>query len=426
MAIILKHFGHIIAMLLLLAAEAFFSAVETAFFNLSRRQIVAMSQSKNRFRHLVSTLLKKPKNLLASILLGDMAVSTLYFSLSGVLALSIHHQNGTVAAAIAAGCAFAAFIVFGELMPKSLAYSNSQAIALATALPCFFCLKVLSPFRFVLNTLIVEPSLRLILGSQMHSHPITLNQLKLLIESSRQRGIISSDENQLLGEVIELGLLKVRQVMRSRVDIVAASVNTSNVRAREIMTSHHLTKLHLYSGNIDNIVGLVDLRQLLIHSDTLPARLAYKVNFVPEQKTVESLLEFFRSSKTNTAVVVDEYGGIAGTVSLEDIIEELVGPIEPLKGIEPVKQLGPMTYRLAGSLAIHDWADAFGIDVAESRLTTIGGLVVALLGKIPRTGDVASLRNLKFTVELVRKHRIESIVLELMPIETPQTTEPHE
>ena len=147
------------------------------------------------------------------------------------------------------------------------------------------------------------------------------------------------------------------------------------------------------------------------------------MNFVPEQKTVESLLEFFRSSKTDTAIVVDEYGGIAGTVSLEDIVEELVGPIEPLKGIEPVKQLGPMTYRLAGSLAIHDWADAFGIDVAESRLATIGGLVVALLGKIPRTGDVARLRNLKFTVELVRKHRIESIVLELMPLETPQKPE---
>ena len=410
-------------MLVLLATESFFSAAETAFFSLSHRQISEMSQSKNRFRHLVATLLKNPKNLLASILLGDMAVSTLYFSLSGVLTLSIHHENGTIAAIIAAAFAFAGFVIFGELMPKSLAYSNAQTIAVAIALPIFFCLKILSPIHSVLNAIIVEPALRLILGTRISPQPITLNQLKLLLDASRQRGLISADENQLLGEVIELGLLKVRQVMRPRVDITAVSIHASNALTREIMMNHRLTKLPLYSGTVDNIIGLVDLRELLLHPDTAPARLAYKVNFVPEQKTVESLLEFFRSGKTDTAVVVDEYGGIAGIVSLEDVVEELVGPIEPLKGIEPVKQLGPMTYRLAGSLAIHDWADAFGIDVAESRLATIGGLVVALLGKIPRTGDVARLRNLKFTVELVRKHRIESLVLELMPLEMPQKPE---
>ena len=195
---------------------------------------------------------------------------------------------------------------------------------------------------------------------------------------------------------------------------------------RRILAAHHLTKLPVYNGVIDNIVGLVNLRQLFLHPDLPVGKLVYKVNFVPEQKTVESLLEFFRSSKTDIAVAVDEYGGIAGVVALEDIVEELVGPIEPLKGIEPVKQLGPLTYRLAGSLAIHDWADAFGIDIAESRLATIGGLVIALLGKIPRPGDVAYLRNLKFTVELVRRHTIESVVLELMPLEKQQKAGPPE
>jgi putative hemolysin len=404
-------------MLLLMAASAFFSATETAFFSLSRHQISLMSQSKNRLKHLAVGLLKNPKKLLASILLGSMAVNTLFFSFAGVLTLSVRNENSTTAAAITGLLAFTVLVVFGEMLPKSLAYSNSQTIAAATALPCFFCLQILSPFRWMLNTLIVEPALRLILGPRMRIKPITLNQLKLLIESSRQRGLISTDENQFLSEVIEFGLLKVRQVMRPRVDIIAVSKNMPSSKAREIMAAHHLTKLPVYSGEIDDIIGLVNLRELLLNPSQPLARLAQKVNFVPEQKTVESLLEFFRSSKTDTAIVVDEYGGIAGTVSLEDIVEELVGPIEPPKGIEPVKQLGPMTYRLAGNLAIHDWADAFGIDIAESRLATIGGLVVALLGKVPRPGDAAFLRNLKFTVELVRKHRIESIVLELMPLE---------
>lgn len=423
MAIVLNNLWHIAAMLVLLAATAFFSAAETAFFSLSRRQIGLMAQSKNRFKHLVIKLLKDPKKLLAGILLCSMAVTTLFFSLTSVLTLSVRSQSGTTTAAITAVTAFVILVVFGELMPKSIAYSNAQTIAVATVLPCFFVLKALSPFRFLLSTLIVEPSLRIILGPRMRPQPITLNQLKHLVESSRKRGVISTDENQLLGEIIEFALLKVRQVMRPRVDMVAVSINSTNSGAREVMTKNHVTKLPVFSGTIDNVIGLVNLRQLLLHPDLPISKLAYKVNFVPEQKTVESLLEFFRDSKTDTAIVVDEYGGIAGIVSLEDIVEELVGPIEQLKGIEPVKQLGPMAYRLAGNLAIHDWADAFDIDIAESRLATVGGLVVALLGRIPRPGDVAFLRNLKFTVELVRKHRVESLVLELMPLEKPKTAE---
>jgi putative hemolysin len=419
-SIILNNLWHVIIMLVLLAGSAFFSATETAFFSLSRRQINQMAQSKNRFKHLATTMLKNPKSLLSGILLGSMAVNTLYFSLASVLTLSVRHETGTTAAAVIAVISFTVLVVFGELMPKSIAYSNAQAIAALTALPCLFCIQVLSPLRVILNSIFVEPALRLILGPRMRTRPISLNQLKLLIDSSRQRGLISADENQLLGEVIEFSMLKVRQVMRPRVDILALEVNTSNSQARQIMKTNHVTKLPVYSGNIDNIIGLVNLRQLFLHPDMPIARLAYKVNFVPEQKTVESLLEFFRSSGTDVAIVVDEYGGISGIVSLEDIVEEIVGPIQPSVGIEPVKQLGPMKYRLAGNLAIHDWADAFGIDIAESRLATIGGLVAALLGKVPHAGDTASLGNLKFTVESVQKHRAESIVLELMPLEKKQ------
>jgi CBS domain containing-hemolysin-like protein len=110
------------------------------------------------------------------------------------------------------------------------------------------------------------------------------------------------------------------------------------------------------------------------------------------------------------AIVVDEYGGIAGSVRLEDIAEELLGQIEPTSQTEPIEQTGPFEYRLSGNVAIHDWAEVFGIDLAETRMVTIGGLVTALLGKIPKNGDVAYLRNLKFAVEKVQKHRIETLI----------------
>ena len=127
-------------------------------------------------------------------------------------------------------------------------------------------------------------------------------------------------------------------------------------------------------------------------------------------------LESFRKTHTDTAIAVDEYGGIAGSVCLEDIVEELLGPIEGADGIEPIELIGPLKYRLAGNLSIHDWSDTFGIDPAQSRLATIAGLVIALLGKIPKTGDEVCLKNLKFTVEKVRKHRIETIILTMEQI----------
>lgn len=117
------------------------------------------------------------------------------------------------------------------------------------------------------------------------------------------------------------------------------------------------------------------------------------------------------------AIVVDEYGGIAGSVRLEDIAEELLGQIEPTSQIEPIEQTGPFEYRLSGNVAIHDWADVFGIDLAETRMVTIGGLVTALLGKIPKSGDVAYLKNLKFAVEKVQKHRIETLILTFEPFQ---------
>ena len=162
-------------------------------------------------------------------------------------------------------------------------------------------------------------------------------------------------------------------------------------------------------------MGVIHLRELLLNEDISLSNIVRDVNFIPEQKTVESLLEFFRKTKTDIAIVVDEYGGIAGSVLLEDIAEELFGQIEPSEQHEPIEQTGPFEYRLKGSLAIHDWIEIFGIDLEETQQATIGGLVIAMLGKIPKNGDVVRFKNLKFTIEKMHKNRIESIILSFEP-----------
>jgi len=413
LGVFFENIGHVVLMAVLLIFSAFFSGSETAFFNLSSRQCFGLRESKHKVQKLVGRLLDTPGPLLNSLLFGNMTVNVLYYAASSVLALRAKESVGLTSAGAVALVSFGLLLFVGEILPKSLAYANSRSLSVTAAVPAFLWLKVFSPLEFGFRVFILEPVLRVLLGPARAPKAITAREFRSLIGTTHRQGLITADENKLLTEVIELGFLKVRHVMRPRVDMAACSVGESVETAAALMRENRLTKLPVYVRKIDNIVGMVHLRQLLLRPGAALDELVEEVNFVPEQKTVEALLEFFRRSRSDTAVVVDEYGGIAGSVRLEDIAEELLGEIEVTEGGEAMEQTGPFEYRLAGNLGIHDWADAFGIDVAQTRICTVGGLVTALLGKIPESGDTANLKNLKFTVEKVQKNRIESVLLSL-------------
>ncbi|UCG56928.1 MAG: HlyC/CorC family transporter [Phycisphaerales bacterium] len=416
LAQVYQNIGHLSLMFVLLAGSAFFSGAETAFFNLSPRQLRLLRRSEHKLQHLSARLLRTPSRLLSCFLFGNMVVNVLFYAIASTLSLRVGKHVGLTAATVVAAVAFLVLVLFGEILPKSLAYANSKAVSIAFALPALLCMEILRPILFVFRLFIVAPALRLLSVPRQPAKPITTSELKSLIGAKRRDGLISAGENRLLAEVVELGLLKVRHVMQPRVDMVTCAVTDAPSKLRETMQQHNLTKMPIHSGRIDNIVGMVHLRDLLLKPKTPTEKIVDQVHFVPEQKKVESLLEFFRENQVDTAVAVDEYGGIAGLVRLEDIAEELLGPIEMAEGVEPIERIGPFEFRLAGYVAVHDWAEAFGIDPDEMRVSTIGGLVTALLGRMPKTGDVANLRNLRFTVERVQKHRIKSVTLTFEPI----------
>ncbi len=345
-----------------------------------------------------------------------MTVNVLYYAASSVVVLRVEEQRGAGAAFVTAISSLVLLVIFGEIFPKSVAYGNSRSVGLISSFPASLFLRVLRPVLFLFNFLVVEPVLRLFLGTSRRSRSMTTGEFKSLIEQVRKHGLISQAETRLFSEIIELGFLKVRDCLCPRVDMVACLVTDSRGQAISLMRANNLTKLPVYVEEIDNIVGMVYLRQLLLRPEISLDKLVQPVNFVPEQKTVESLLEFFRRSHTDTAIVVDEYGGISGSIRLEDIAEELLGPIEISDTAESIEQMGPFEYRLSGDLSIYDWSQAFGIEPVEAQISTIGGLVTALLGKIPKSGDEVRLKNLKFTVERVRKRRIETVLLKFEPI----------
>ena len=405
-------------LLTLLFASAFFSGSETAFFNLSRHQTRVFQESSKRFHVLIVDLLRRPALLLNCLLFGNMIVNVLYFAVTSAIVVQVKDQGHMGLSAVCAVTSFLALILVGEIVPKSLAYNNAHTICMIAVLPAYFCVRVFSPLQFIINTCILEPYLRLMIGTSRHPKAITTEQFKSLIEASRKQGAITADENRLLAEVVEMGFLKVRHIMTPRVDMVACSVKDTPETARRLLLENRLTELPVFVHTMDEVVGMVQLRQLVLKPEVSLDRLVQKVYFVPEQKTVESLLQFFHRSHSGFSVVVDEYGGIAGAVRFQDIAEQVLGQADFEEQVDAITQIGPFEYHLPGSYAVHDWADLFGIELSETQQSTLGGMVTSILGKIPTCGDKVDIHNLTFTVESMQKHRIKTLRLTFNRLDT--------
>ena len=218
-----------------------------------------------------------------------------------------------------------------------------------------------------------------------------------------------------------MGYLKVRHIMTPRVDMVAYDVDAPPDGLIELFGKTRLRKIPVYEARVDNILGVVHAKRLLVRPQSALRDLVVKVPFVLSAGNVERVLLQFRVTRTQMAVVVDEYGGTDGLVTLEDVLEEIVGDIrdehESARG-PAVERIGPGEYLLDGDLAIHEWVDAFRIDLHGRRISTVGGFVTSLLGRIGAPGDQATYRNLRFTVAAMHRRRITKLRLELLEEDT--------
>ncbi|MBN1817213.1 MAG: HlyC/CorC family transporter [Sedimentisphaerales bacterium] len=413
MDVLLANLWRIGFMVVLLCCSAFCSGSETAFFNVSRREQRSFRTSANKLQQMAGWLLQHPERLLTTLLLGNMLVNVLFFSLASVLTVNLNDKAGHAVAVIVATISFFAVLLLGEMLPKSIAYSRSHSIVLWATPMWFVAVRILGPVLHFMQVWIVAPLLRLLLGSPnpASSQAATVDQLKSLLNASRQQGLLSEPESRLMSEVLEFGMLRARHVMVPRVDMILCDVTDTPDAIRRRMQDRCLDIVPIYENRTDNVIGLLHLRDLLRHSESPIRSLLHTAVFVPEQKTVESLFAYFRKTHDDVVLVVDEYGGIVGLIREDDIIDQLFGSSPSGHLTKPVEQLGPLTYRLSGDLPIHDWAVLFGIDPGELRVTTVGGLTVALLGRLPKAGDILSLDTIEIRVEQVSRHRVDSIVI---------------
>jgi len=302
-----------------------------------------------------------------------------------------------------------------DVMPKGLAILLGRGMAIRLAPVVHAAELILAPVRVVLGA-VVEPLTRLLTGAHRPSEYVTVEELRELLAMSERRRIINPDENAMLDEVVQLGRLRVRDVMVPRADIVAFEVHDDPDELRRRFRQQHLAKLPVYEDEIDRIIGLVYAKDFFLEPHRPIRELVRPVRFVPEIITLTQLLAHFRHTRTQLAIAVDEHGGVVGLVTVEDAAEQIVGDLAPAERPEEPswERLDERRYRVSGGISIREWAEEFHVRPLDERVTTLAGLVLARLGRPAVAGDQVRLGNLLLTVEALHGRRIEWVVLELL------------
>ncbi len=394
-----------IAVPLLLAASAFFSASETALFSLAEAE-------RRRAGPRVVRVLADPQALLVTVLFSNLAVNVLYFSFATHL---VEARNASETALLAAA-ALLGLVLFGELLPKAVALQARIGLSRFAAGPLSVLIGLVGPVRRVLQRAL-DFMMRALGDAAREESGVSTETLAEVLSHSARTGLIDLREADLLVEVVELEGIRVAEILTPRVDMIALDLSDHDEERRWFHVARALAKrltwMPVVRGGADDVVGLVRLRDVLARPEESLESLVQPVVFVPALASVLDLLHTLRTSQTAEAVVVDEYGGTAGIVTIENVFEEIVGDlrVEGEREEAEVVALGGGHFRVSGELSIRDWNEQFGRKVVPAGFETVGGLVGALLGRIPRAGDSVTSGGLTLTVRAVRGRRVETVEL---------------
>ena len=403
----------------LLAAGAFFASSETAIFGLTADDRATLRHRAPTASRAAEALLAEPRQLLITVLFGNMSVNTLYFVISSML---IARAGLGVAGNIAFGIFTLLFVVLGaEVLPK-LAADARRVQAVTLLGPFVFAFhRLIQPLRIGLDRVVVAPLSRLTAPRQ---GPPTLSpaELAAMLEHSGAAGVINADEERVLRGVFELRRLRVRDVMTPRVDMAWVESNATRSEILELARTHRLTRLPVVGRGIDDIIGILQVKRYLLDArrDAAPiSDYLRRPRFVPDIASVEQLLEEFRGHRSELAIVVDEYGGTAGVVALEDCVEEIVGDIvSPEEVAEaPPQELRHGVWAVSGDANFQRWAEAFGEGYLNSRASTLGGYLLERIGRPAQVGDVVHVANLRLEVESVSAHRVRRVIVTIEDVD---------
>ncbi len=418
----------LIIIAILIALNAFFVASEIALVTTRRSRIEQLMEEDNQAARRVDHLLQRPGRFLAvtqlwitfiGFLSSAFAAVSLTVGLDDALSkFPLVAPYSTAVSLVLVTLLLSLFtIVFGELVPKAIALANAERFALGVSGLFLFLETLLSPLvrllEFVTNS-VTRP-----LGVvQQDRNQISMEELKILVERGGEQGVLEAEEEQMISAVIELGEGRVHEVMVPRIDVTAIPIDTPFGEAVDTILREGHSRIPVYEESIDNVVGILYAKDLLPYlKGNAPTpdlrRLLRTPLFVPESMSVDDLLHELQRRKVHIAIVLDEYGGTAGIVTIEDLLEEIVGEIQDEYDVEEpmVERVSDEEVRFDGRANIDDFVEAFDVDLADDReeYDTVGGLMYHRMGGVPKVGDTADVDGVTLTVESTDGRRVGKV-----------------
>ncbi|MBO8435246.1 MAG: HlyC/CorC family transporter [Tyzzerella sp.] len=397
-------------LVVLLLMSAFFSASETALTSLSKIRLKNMVEDKVKNADLIEKLISNPNKLLSAILVGNNLVNIAATSILTSLTLAYAPKNGV---AIATAITTVAILIFGEITPKTFAAQNSEKVSLAVAKLINVVIFILTPVIAILNVLtgfIIK-----ILGVKKDSNLTTITEaeLKTMVNVSHEEGVIEIDERRMINNVFEFDNSKAKDVMTPRTDMVAVEDNLDYKDIVALFKEERFSRLPVYHESIDNIVGVLHLKDIVFidEKDFSVEKYMREPFFTYESKIVSELFSEMRTKKIPVAIILDEYGGTSGIVTMEDMVEEIMGEIsdeydEDDNDITVIKE---DEYIVDGSTRLEDVNEMIGTRFESEDFDTIGGYVIGVMGRFPDEGEEIETDGVKIKVEKSDKNRIDEL-----------------
>jgi gliding motility-associated protein GldE len=412
------------SLIFLLAASAFFSGSEVALYSHDKRKINTLFSKRPLILRYINSLITQPRRLLVTILIGNTVVNVAASIVAVTLAIELSPLFGIskeIAITIQIIILTVLILIFGELLPKVFASKNPVSFSKAVIFPLYWISVIIYPLSEIINELIKTAI------SKINVHKIkavlTKEELSELTDIGQEKGTLEEEEQEIIKSLVFFRNIIASEIMTPRVDTKAIHVGCKFDEVVKIINETGHSRFPLYEEDLDKIIGVLHAKDILpfinnsnSHKSKDISSIARKAMFVPKNKKIYDLLREFQSKKTHIAIVVDEYGGTAGLITLEDIIEEVVGEIQDEydKEEEMIEKIDKDQYLVLGKTPIDEINDTIGseIIVDESDFETVGGLVFKKAGFVPKQGYNFMIDNFKFIVKEVDKKRIKKILIE--------------
>ena len=408
----------IVLALVFLVFSAFFSSSEAAFLSIQKATVAHLVNTDVPGARRVARMIEDPERLLSTILLGNNVVNVAFTASVTLIFISLLGDGSEGQAALLTTVAgTAALLLVGEIIPKTIAVHHSQRVAFAYAGPLKWIEATLWPLVVVLQW-VTRRARSLLGGDAPIRESITEGELRSLIDIGEAEGTFEPGEAEMLENVFRFGDRQVREVMTPRTEIVSIERGASLKQFLDIYSQHAHTRFPVYKGPIDNVVGLISAKDILKAIATKGINLADSVTdvirdcyFVPETKRVAELFDELRESGNQMAIAVDEYGGLAGLVSLKQLSEEVVGPVgeEGAGPEDEYEAIGRDTFQVEGGMSVEEVNEELGIALPEGDFKTIAGFVLDVLGQIPVEGQQLDYGPLKLQITRMKGLKIEAI-----------------